>query len=55
MTKYNTCIICQKGYKGHGNNPSPIKNDGRCCDKCNIKVIQERITQMEKRLYERKK
>ena len=26
----------------HGNNAMPLA-DGRCCDMCNVKVIQERI------------
>lgn len=38
------CCICGRTYMGHGNNPSPVKNTGRCCDDCNIVfVIPHRI------------
>ena len=45
-----TCCICGKEFNGYGNNPSPIKEEGRCCDKCNNLVILERI----KNLYSKK-
>ena len=37
------CCICGKKFKGYGNNPWPIKEEGRCCDECNNKVIEERM------------
>ena len=37
------CCICGKRFKGYGNNPDPIKKEGRCCDECNKKVIEERL------------
>lgn len=39
------CCICGKKIKGHGHNPWPyIKAEGaRCCDKCNNKVLVERV------------
>lgn len=37
-----TCSICGLIFKGYGNNAQPI-NNGRCCDECNKKVIEERI------------
>lgn len=39
------CVICGKTIKGEwGNNPRPIKKDGKCCDSCNMtKVIPARI------------
>lgn len=37
------CCICGKRFKGFGNNPDPIKKEGRCCDECNKKVIEERM------------
>jgi hypothetical protein len=41
-TKY--CCICGEPYEGYGNNPWPVKDDGRCCDACNLRfVIQSRI------------
>ena len=38
-----TCCICGKKFIGYGNNPYPIKDDGRCCDECNKKVIIVRL------------
>lgn len=35
----NKCCICKKEYDGYGNNPSPIRFIGRCCDKCNLKYV----------------
>ena len=40
------CCICGKKIKGYGHNPWPIKQDGKCCDECNTKVIKERIKLM---------
>lgn len=38
------CCICGKEFEGHGNNPYPLKSDGRCCDECNIAiVVPERV------------
>jgi len=34
-----TCVICDNFYKGSGNNPEQIKEDGRCCDNCNSNVV----------------
>lgn len=43
------CCICHKHFKGYGNNPYPVAEDGRCCDECNIKVvIPARINQLGK-------
>lgn len=39
----NVCCICGEELKGFGNNPYPISDEGRCCDKCNDKVIEARI------------
>lgn len=46
----NFCCICGKRIVGCGHNPHPIvKEEGyRCCDKCNIKVIEARIKQLHK-------
>lgn len=41
------CSICDKAYNGYGNNARPISK-GRCCDKCNSKVIMARISQLVK-------
>lgn len=37
------CAICGETFIGYGNNPYPIKEQGRCCDECNKLVIGERI------------
>ncbi len=42
----HVCCICGKRFKGYGNNPELIKNEGVCCDECNKKVIEQRL-QME--------
>lgn len=40
----NTCILCGKEFKGYGNNPAPLKNEGVACNECNLKkVIPARI------------
>lgn len=33
------CCICGKEIEGYGNNPYPIKQDGLCCDSCNINIV----------------
>lgn len=37
------CCICGKDITGLGHNPSPIKEEGRCCDECNLLVIMTRL------------
>lgn len=34
-----TCCICGKKFNGYGNNPSPVNDEGVCCDECNINVV----------------
>lgn len=42
--EYHECILCHQTFYGMGNNPAPLSEEGRCCDKCdNTKVIPERI------------
>ena len=41
--KKEKCCICGEIIEGYGNNPYPLKNKGRCCDICNMKVIEERL------------
>lgn len=39
-----TCCICGWLTKGYGNNPQPVKPEGRCCDTCNsMHVIPARL------------
>lgn len=41
----NHCVICGNVYEGYGHNPSPVKEEGRCCEACNaIHVIPLRIS-----------
>ena len=41
--KSKKCALCGKEIVGYGNNPCPLAEEGECCDKCNEKVIAERI------------
>ena len=43
MEEEFVCCICGKKFKGYGNNPWPLKEEGRCCDGCNEKVVEERM------------
>ena len=41
------CCICGEESTGYGNNPEPVKHEGRCCDACNRKfVIPARIEEL---------
>ncbi len=33
------CCICGEESEGYGNNPAPIKKEGKCCDACNAKFV----------------
>ena len=44
MVLNEVCCMCGEELKDFGNNPYPISDEGRCCDKCNDKVIEARIT-----------
>ena len=43
------CVLCGQDFQGFGNNPSPLyevgDGEGRCCDGCNVSVIDTRLTQ----------
>jgi hypothetical protein len=43
--RVHTCSICGEKYTGWGNNAQPV-NSGRCCDPCNVIVINRRIALM---------
>lgn len=48
-----TCCICGEESHGYGNNPEPIKHEGKCCDSCNAKfVIPARLEQLSKKEHE---
>ena len=47
--KEETCCICGEPIEGYGNNPSPYKHEGRCCNACNLKfVIPARLAELNK-------
>ena len=49
MEKIQTCCLCGKRFLGYGNNPDPLKREGRCCDDCNkALVIPAREEQINK-------
>lgn len=33
------CCLCKKESIGYGNNPAPVAQKGRCCDKCDREVV----------------
>ena len=37
------CCLCGKRLTDEGNEPWPLKDEGRCCDTCNEDVIEARI------------
>lgn len=37
--KGGICCICGEEIDGYGNNPAPVKSEGRCCDACNMKFV----------------
>lgn len=41
------CCLCKKEYKGLGYYAYPL-SDGRCCDKCNSKVMLARLKDLYK-------
>ena len=42
------CVLCGEDFVGLGNNPHPLADNGRCCDKCDIKVVSERLKRFHK-------
>ena len=49
-TKKERCCFagCRTLIRDYGNNPRPCYTSGRCCDHCNIKVIEERWNAIQK-------
>lgn len=44
------CCICGKTFKGMGNNPSPVRNEGLCCDECNVSIVlHTRLLQLRRK------
>lgn len=46
-TKF-TCCICGKEVKEYGNDPWPIKEEGRCCNYCNWTVVLKERNRLSK-------
>lgn len=41
------CVICGKEFSAYGNDPWPLKENGKCCDKCDFEfVVPIRILQL---------
>ena len=38
-----TCVLCRGPIEGYGHNPAPVRDEGRCCDDCNHKVVGARL------------
>ena len=50
MEETKVCCICGKEFKGYGNNPWPVKEEGECCDQCNWdEVIPARVRESNER------
>lgn len=44
------CVLCPERFYSFGHNPSPLSEEGRCCDKCNsTKVIKARLERISAR------
>ena len=37
--KEKKCCICGRTFTGWGNNPWPVRLNGRCCDSCNSMYV----------------
>ena len=37
--KRETCVFCEKTIFGYVNNPEPLKDEGSCCDVCNLTLV----------------
>lgn len=57
MKKIICCICGKECETPYGNNPYPLnKNKGaKCCDKCNLKVIEARIKESKKENLQNRK
>lgn len=38
-TEKQICCICGKEFTGYGNSPEPVKDEGVCCDDCNMTIV----------------
>lgn len=44
MSPASECVLCRRILYGFGNNPWPLADHGQCCDECNAKVIEARLS-----------
>ena len=35
----NVCCFCRVTFRGYGNNPQPLLEEGRACDTCNRAIV----------------
>lgn len=50
MNNQKKCCICGQKYHGYETKPSPVKENGLCCDACNFGVvIPIRLARLAKR------
>ena len=48
------CCICGRILVDYGNNPHPVKENGECCNFCNLtKVVPARLQFLKIREYEK--
>ena len=39
MMPVNTCCFCRETFRGFGNNPQPLLDEGIACDVCNRSIV----------------
>ena len=39
MLPENSCCLCRQRFRGYGNNPWPVLQDGKACEECNVKIV----------------
>ena len=35
----NKCCFCRETFRGYGNNPHPVLEEGTACDTCNRRIV----------------
>jgi len=35
----NRCCLCRQTFRGYGNNPQPILEEGVACDTCDVRIV----------------
>ena len=39
MLPENTCCFCRETFRGYGNNPWPVLEEGKACDTCSRRIV----------------